>query len=175
MEIHTKIRELIADKENFKVENGKVFLKDMFGDWCERVANSLGVIDVRGFKFTMADVEVAISGKIEVLEITPQAYEGKPENKIEIDELTTFGKREQTPIKKKITPIKRKFDKAMDEVAIYEHKRASNRSAQIKLIRKMLADKKKPAAIAKALNTTLHSVMYVVKKIKNGEKLKFEK
>lgn len=189
---HEKIKLLLADKENFKVEKGKVFLKDMFGDWCERVANSLGVIDVRGFKFTMDDVEAAISSNevnkvlIEMSQegLRNEGFSEEAVNSVQVvvpvrpltEEEKTDGVKPGKKYKKKILPFKEGKKLWEDSLTKSEKKkRTALRSAEIKLIRKMLEEKKSINAMAKALGTNRFAVQYIVKQIKAGKELMHEK
>ena len=156
--------------------------------WCEYVIRNLENQYMKKSKksynqiYPSSSLRGELNQEIKIEPITDKAYEGSEENKFKLDEVSQFGKapllKDYLTSKEILTGLKKRRVGVSTIEIPDEYKmkgRTAIRSAEIKVIRKMIADKKKDSEIAKAIGASLHSTMYIIKQIKACKKLKWEK
>jgi len=165
-----KIAEILI-QENYKFDTEKIFRLDKFGEWSEQRVNQknqIQLVDEKGVAelFDWDLVRSVLRGE------TIGKY-----NKIEM-EIPAAKKEDVAALKdelQKRKPAPKELIAAISKSSKEAIAKSLIRSAEIKLIRKMVGQNKTPSEISKALGKSLHSIMYITKQIKAGKKLKYEK
>ncbi len=147
----------VFEQEDWKFEGGEVWRLNMFGDWAKVGSDCKGQIGlkVEGDKVVMVGL-----GEVKKVMVASESVE-KPEVVKVI----------------KIQEVKVKPDQKA-KTSVKERKRAiytAIRDKEIKKLREMLAEGKSINSMAAELKAPRLAVSYIVKQIRAGKKLKYEK
>ena len=164
-----KIKSVLS-QPNYEIRKGKIWHLDSFGDWCEKKFDSREMVQLKDAKgnvemFAKGEIKSVLNGTSDLVEMAQEGLREASYSEKEIQSVAVVvpvGKIKKEKVTKKVKEQKPKKS------------RVALRSDQIKLIRQRVSEEKSINAIAAELGVERFPVMYVVKQIKAGKKLRYE-